>query len=148
MRLYHTWATLQENLSLLDGTIRGADSFPIHSLDSMIVVYMPNLNILARPFYNLTMCGSRKVCQRKSNFDSLRRENFQLPLKAGHHRPTSETPLKCHSLNAALVALSIFRATGPILLRNPIALWLSRGSRPGRPSGSTHDDILKLCITD
>ena len=39
-----------------------------------------------------------------------------MPLKVGHHRPASETPL-----NAGLVAV-IFRGSGSILLGNPIFL--------------------------
>ena len=45
-----------------------------------------------------TVRGSRKFCQRGSKFfvfvfKLLRVERIQIPLKAGHHRPTSETPI-------------------------------------------------------
>ena len=48
---------------------------------------------------NLFMRGSRKFCQRGSNSDTIifwlmRWDRIQIPLKASHHRPTSETPFK------------------------------------------------------
>ena len=55
-----------------------------------------------------------------------------IPLKEGHHRPASKTPLKWRlagwladngpTLNAGLVALSFSRGFRPVLLGNPIAL--------------------------
>ena len=40
--------------------------------------------------------GTRKFCQRGSNSDNFfyRWERIQIPLKVGHHRPTSEMPFK------------------------------------------------------
>ena len=52
-------------------------------------------------------------------------ERIQIPLKAGHHRPASVTPLRTNddpTINAGLVALRLFRGSGPVLLRNPIFL--------------------------
>ena len=45
------------------------------------------------------MRGSRKFCRRGTNFDRfflklMRGGRVQIPLKAGHHRPASETPFK------------------------------------------------------
>ena len=54
------------------------------------------------------MRGSRKFCQRRSNFDNVffiflflvdeGRVRIQIPLLAGHQRPASETPFKYHAL--------------------------------------------------
>ena len=47
------------------------------------------------------MRGSRKFCQRGSKFDGFlvdKGGGIQKPLKAGHHRPASETPLNGVSL--------------------------------------------------
>ena len=49
------------------------------------------------PYIMLHMNGSRKFCQRGSNFDNFFFFIFcviQIPLKAGHHWPASETPFK------------------------------------------------------
>ena len=63
----------------------------------------------------------------------------QITLKAGHHRPTSDTPFKWRFAGGpvvaqhwmlGLVALWFSRGSGPVLLKNPIALWFSRGSPP------------------
>ena len=69
-------------------------------------------------FYN--MHGSRKFCQRGSNFDNffffslMRGGRIQIPLLAGHQRSASKTPFKWRftsgpddgpTLNARLVAL-------------------------------------------
>ena len=56
----------------------------------------------------------------------MRGERIQIPLKAGHNLPISETPFQCQAdggptLNAGLVAV-ISRGSGTVLLRNPIAL--------------------------
>ena len=60
------------------------------------------------------MRGSRMFCQRGSNSDFLSTKTSahqrQIALKAGHHRPTSETPFLLWAydgpkLNAGLVAL-------------------------------------------
>ena len=46
------------------------------------------------------MRGPRRFCQSESNFDNvfflglMRGERIQIPLKAGYHRPASETPFK------------------------------------------------------
>ena len=54
-----------------------------------------------------------------------------ITVKAGHHRPTSETPFKKSfrlqvddgpKLNASLVALRLFRGSRAVLLRNAIFL--------------------------
>ena len=56
----------------------------------------------------LLIRGSRRFFQKGSNF-FLVNEWIQIPLKSGHHRPTSETPsggpMMALTLNAGLVAL-------------------------------------------
>ena len=70
----------------------------------------------------LFMRGSRKFCQRGSNSATLtiffRGKRIQIPLKAGQHRPASETPFY------SLIALRIARISG--------------GPDPLSPSGSAH----------
>ena len=79
----------------------------------------------------------------------MRGYRIQIPLKAGHHRPTSETPFKWHFAggsmmaqnwsNAGFVGLSFSGSSRSVLLRNPAGLWFSRGrgSKPHVPhSGS------------
>ena len=59
---------------------------------------------------------SRKFCQRGSNSDNfilMRGNRIQIALKAGHHRPASET------LNAGLVALWFFNRSGPVFAKKP-----------------------------
>ena len=65
-----------------------------------------------------TMHGSKKFCQRGSNsgvflfvccylivFSYLmRREKIQIPLKAGHHRPASETSLELRVAGGSIIA--------------------------------------------
>ena len=61
------------------------------------------------------MRGSRKFSQTGSNFDFLSflaDEGSQIPIKAGHHRPASETQMAFHwraddtpTLNAGFVVL-------------------------------------------
>ena len=68
-----------------------------------------------------------------------------MPLKAGHHRPTSKTPFKwCFAggLNMAQHGmLAQYLCDFSVLLRNPTALSFSRGGgvqTPHHPSGSVH----------
>ena len=94
----------------------------------------------------------RKFCQRGSNSDIFlvdkgREDKNQL--KLGHHRPASETPLNdillaCSwrpNLECWLGSFVIFKEFAPVLLWNPIFLWLFRewGSGiPSPPSNSAH----------
>ena len=57
------------------------------------------------------MCGSRRFCQRGSNFDVfivfvflMRGGRIQIPLKAGHCWPGAEMPLKWHSEGEQMMA--------------------------------------------
>ena len=70
---------------------------------------------------------------------------IQIPLKADHHGPTSETPLNGVTLACGwwpnieywLGSFVIFRGSGPVLLRNPI-FFCDFSRRRGSPSGSAH----------
>ena len=84
------------------------------------------------------MSGSRKFCQRESNFDSIClvdevREDPNTtkdgPMMMARQRNNDDSP----TLNADLVALLIFRSSGPVLLRNPNFLWFFRGGESGPP---------------
>ena len=64
-------------------------------------------------------------------FYLMRRERFQIPLKADHYQPASEHATSmvfrlqgddCPTLKAELLSLQFFRVSRPVLLRNPIAL--------------------------
>ena len=67
-------------------------------------------------------------------------KRIQIPPKAGHHRPTSETPFSIISLragpmvaqvlHASLVALRFFRGSDSVLLRIPVALRFVKGVDP------------------
>ena len=69
---------------------------------------------------------------------------IKIPLKAGHHRPDSETafcwrPDDGLTLNSGLEALQFFRAAGPVLLRKPLFVIFQGGSGPpAPPSGYAH----------
>ena len=69
------------------------------------------------------MRGSRKVCQRGSNFD-----NFFLDDPSKYHYKRAIEMAFCWradngpKVNADLVALRFFRGSGPVLLRNLIVL--------------------------
>ena len=96
------------------------------------------------------MRGSRKVCQRGSN--ATRQRFFlvgkwiQIPINTVHHRPASETSFKWRFRLRAddgpgLVSLWFSRWSRPILLRNPFAVWCSRGGGENYllpSSGSAH----------
>ena len=82
-------------------------------------------------------------------------ERIQISLKAGHHRPASETPLNGISLACRWWPnvecwpgrFDNFRGSGPVLLRNSIFLWFSGGGgvrTPCPPSGSAHGTGLCL----
>ena len=81
-------------------------------------------------------------------FKMMREERIQMPLKADHHRPASETfrwrnddsPI----LNAGLVALYFFRRSGAVLLRNPVALWFFCGGLD--PLSPPPLDLRMCCI--
>ena len=62
----------------------------------------------------------------------------QIPLLTGHHWPVSETLRWRADDGTTLNALGFFRGSGPVLLRNPIALVFSRGPDPLPPSRSAH----------
>ena len=54
------------------------------------------------------------------------------------------------TLNSGFVALSFFRGSGPVLLRNPKFLWFFRGGAGPRvpPSGSTHGPRVSVhCLS-
>ena len=87
------------------------------------------------------MRGSRKFCQRGSNFDvffcccffSWWREVGSKHLSSCHCWPASETPFKCWwpNIECWLSSFVILRGFRPVLLRNPIILWFfRRGSGP------------------
>ena len=50
--------------------------------------------------------GSRKFFQRESNFDNVffLDEGIRIPLKAGHHRPASETPFQWRFADVPMMA--------------------------------------------
>ena len=86
------------------------------------------------------MLGSRKFCQRGSNFDNVFflvdwRGIIQIPLLAGHLGPTSEMPFNGVSLvcrlwpkiESWLGSFKILRGSGPVLLKKPIILWFRGG---------------------
>ena len=64
-------------------------------------------------------------------FKLTRGEKIQIPLKAGHYRPSKMTFLwradDGPTLNAGLVTFWFFRGSWPVLLKNPIFLWFFRG---------------------
>ena len=76
----------------------------------------------------------------------MRGERFQIPLKANHHQPARETPFKlrllvpmmARTLNAGLVALCIFRRSGPVLFETIYFCDFSGGSRPPVPPLDPH----------
>ena len=107
------------------------------------------------------MRGSRKFFQRESNcfFSWLgeRGSNYHYMYK----RAIICSPAKRHlafrwcadggpTLNAGLVALWIFRGSGPVLLRNPIFLWFQGGPDPlpPLPAGSAHksDESARMLV--
>ena len=58
---------------------------------------------------SMPMHGSRKFCQRGSKFDKfffflVDEGRIKKPLKAGHHRPTSETPFKWRFARMVMMA--------------------------------------------
>ena len=55
---------------------------------------------------NNTMGGSRKFCQRVSNFffSLMRGGRIQIPLLAGHQRPTSKMPFKWRFAGGQMMA--------------------------------------------
>ena len=73
-------------------------------------------------------------------------ERIWISLKAGHHRPTSETPLNGVSLACRwwpnvecwLGSFENFRGSGPVLIRNSIFLWFFA------PSGSANGQCIHL----
>ena len=98
------------------------------------------------PLHSRTMIdnmrGSRKfsLMGSKSNvFFVLRGKRVQIPLKACHFRPASETPFKngvslacrwwpnIECWLGSFETFENFRGSGPVLLRNPISLWFFRG---------------------
>ena len=74
---------------------------------------------------------------------------FNFQWKAGHHRPTSETPFKWWfpALNSCLVALWFSMGSGPVLIRNPIALWFPVEGRLQTPLSTPLDPRMHLCLT-
>ena len=95
---------------------------------------------------SLFMRGFRKFFQRGSNSDNvcflfwgrrgvMRWDTIQIPLKAGHHRPTSETPFKwSHG------SFVIFNGIRTSIAKKPyIFLIFQGGTDPlPHPSGSAH----------
>ena len=90
------------------------------------------------------MRGSRKFCQRGSSSPNVCccffvGERIQIPLKAGHYWPVSETPFKWllaggpMMVQRKLCESVIFQGNRPVLLRNPIFLTFFRGGS-GPPS--------------
>ena len=77
----------------------------------------------------------------------MRGKRIKIALKGRHHRLVSKTQTVFHrrgddgpTLIADLVALCVFRGSGPVLLRNPIFCdFREMGSGPpAHPSGSAH----------
>ena len=69
----------------------------------------------------------------------MRGGSIQVTIKAAIIGSASKTPFKwrftggpmmVQQMNAALRAFLFFRGSGPVLLRNPIFLWVFRGSGP------------------
>ena len=58
----------------------------------------------------------------------MRGDRIQIPIKAEHHRWSADNgPI----LNAEMVALGIFRESGPVLIGIPLLLRFSSGGRSG-----------------
>ena len=78
----------------------------------MQVIIENNLKENDLPLNGLRMRGSRKFCQRGSNFNFLfiflfflmRGGRIQIRLLAGHQRPASETPFKWRFAGGSMVA--------------------------------------------
>ena len=89
---------------------------------------------------------SRKWCQRGSNFESfflslMSGGRIKIPLLAGHHRPSKETPFKWRFAGMAMmVTLWFLRGSRPVLLRDPKFLWFFKAGLDNlsHPSGSAH----------
>ena len=111
------------------------------------------------------MCGSRKFCQRGSNFDNfffffffklMRGEMIQIPLKVGHHRPASETPFKWRFAGGPMMAhivcwpgsFVIFQRIWTSIAKKPYIFVILQGGSgppcPPPPSGSAH--ALLCCL--
>ena len=58
-------------------------------------------------------------------------ERIEMPLKVGHHRHASETPLKWPTIECWFGSFVIFRGSGSILLGNPIFFVIFRGGGGG-----------------
>ena len=76
---------------------------------------------------------------------------IKIPLKAGHHRPDSETafcwrPDDGLTLNSGLEALQFFRAAGPVLLRKPLFVIFQGGSGPPAPPLDTPMPVKKFSV--
>ena len=92
------------------------------TIDVLLLIYvlatpdeMSHQGLHCLPKYNHSMRrGSRKFCQRGSNPDNVfffffffflvRGKRIQIALKAGHHRPASETPFKWRFAGELMVA--------------------------------------------
>ena len=74
-------------------------------------------------------------------------EGTQIPLKAGHNRPASETPFKWRftgvPMNAGLAAMCFFSGSVTVLLKTLYFCDFSEGVRtPCSPYGSAHEFIF------
>ena len=83
---------------------------------------------------SVLMRGSNEVCQRGPIsfffFCLTRGERIQLPLDAGHHRPTNEAPFTSWpNIECWLGRFVIFIGSGPVLIRSHIALLFYRRER-------------------
>ena len=109
-------------------------------------------------------CGSRKFCQRASNFDNVFFFfSFFFNLiwwgEAGHQRPGSETPFIWRFAGGPMTVqhwmldwycdFVNLRGSGPILLRNPIFLQFFRGDPLPPPPLDPHRSCYSdLCSRD
>ena len=83
----------------------------------------------------------------------LKAERMRIPLKAGHHRPASETPLKLRLAGLQIESwhgsFVIFQGSGPaMLLKKPFIFVIFQrggGAGPLSPSGSDHVFFICQC---
>ena len=77
-------------------------------MDMSSGILLPEFSVLC--LFLAVLCADRKLCQRGSTF------------LVDEWREDPNTTKKVSSLNVGLVAMYISRGSGPVLLRNPIAL--------------------------